>query len=78
VVVETRREEVVERPPGPETRSRVSRERREESAGDRDMTKDELLEQAQRLDVSGRSTMTKPELERAVADAEERRTRGDA
>src|SRR4051794_10531601 len=78
VVIETRREEVVERPPGPETRSRVSHERREASAAGRQLTKDELLERAQRLDVTGRSTMTKPELERAVADAEERRTRGDA
>jgi len=64
VIVETRREEVVEEVPGGQRRAGVA---------DRNAraTKDELLERAQELDVRGRSTMTKDELSRAVAAAEE-------
>jgi hypothetical protein len=38
--------------------------------GDRDATKEELLERARRLDISGRSTMSKGELAEAVRRAE--------
>src|SRR3954454_264715 len=64
VIVETRREEVVEDVPGGQRRAGVA------DRGAR-ATKDELLERAQELDVRGRSTMTKDELARAVAAAEE-------
>src|SRR3954464_7713828 len=52
VIVETRREEVVEDVPGGQRRAGVA------DRGAR-ATKDELLERAQELDVRGRSTMTK-------------------
>ena len=68
--VETRREEVIEEEPGGETHEEVEEYERVVSGSGRQLTKDELLERAQRLDISGRSTMTKPELERAVTDAE--------
>src|SRR3954462_3441355 len=64
VIVETRREEVVEEVPGGQRRAGVA------DRGAR-ATKDELLERAQELDVRGRSTMTKDELARAIAAAEE-------
>jgi hypothetical protein len=70
VAIETRREEVIEQEPGGEIHEEVERHERVVGGSGRDLTKDELLERAQRLDISGRSTMTKPELERAVADAE--------
>ena len=68
--VETRREEVIEEEPGGETHEEVEEHERVVTGSGRELTKDELLERAQRLDISGRSTMTKPQLERAVADAE--------
>ena|SRR5581483_8910893 len=72
VIVETRREEVVEEGPGGELDEEFHEERRSEVAGRRSRaTKDELLERAQELDVRGRSTMTKDDLSRAVAAAEE-------
>src|SRR4051794_7981923 len=64
VIVETRREEVVEEGSGGLRRGGVA-DRAPRA------TKDELLERAQELDVRGRSTMTKDELSRAVAAAEE-------
>src|SRR3954447_2953568 len=64
VIVETRREEVIEDVPGGQRRAGVA------DWGAR-ATKDELLERAQELDVQGRSTMTKDELLRAVIAAEE-------
>jgi gas vesicle protein GvpA/GvpJ/GvpM family len=72
VIVETRREEVVEEGPGGERDEEFHEERRSDVAdrGSR-ATKDELLERAQELDVRGRSTMTKDDLSRAVAAAEE-------
>jgi len=70
VAVETRREEVIEEEPGGETHEEVEQHERVVTGTGRQLTKDELLGRAQRLDISGRSTMTKPELERAVADAE--------
>jgi hypothetical protein len=73
VVFETRREEVVERDEGGERREEVTEERREdviEAFGE--ATKAELAERAARLDIPGRSTMTKDELVRAIADAEGR------
>jgi len=66
VVVETRTREVVEEGAGGERR--VSRERH----GDvEESSKEELLRQAQSLDIPGRSTMSKDELARAVDEAEE-------
>jgi Gas vesicle protein len=66
VVVETRTREVVEEGAGGERR--VSRERH----GDvEEASKEELLRQAQSLDIPGRSTMSKDELARAVDEAEE-------
>jgi hypothetical protein len=72
VIVETRREEVVEEGRGGERDEEFHEERRREVA-DRgsSATKEELLERAQELDVRGRSTMTKDDLSRAVAAAEE-------
>src|SRR5204862_6616973 len=71
VVVETRRKEVVEEEePGGEKHEEVVEDRREdvgEAYGE--ATKDELLERAGELDIRGRSSMTKAELERAIADA---------
>jgi hypothetical protein len=67
VVVETRTREVVEEDAGGERRE-VSRERH----GDvDDASKDELLRQAQSLDIPGRSTMSKEQLARAVEEVEE-------
>ena len=71
VVVETRREEVVEREePGGERHEEVFEDRREdvvEAYGE--ATKDELMQRAAELDIRGRSSMTKDELERAISDA---------
>jgi hypothetical protein len=61
VEVETRRREVVEE--GSDST---------EVAWDEDATKDELMGVAQDLDISGRSTMTKDELLRALDRAEGR------
>ena len=70
VIVETRHKEVVQEEP--DGREEVAEEHREDVLeGDAEATKDELLERAQRLDVRGRSTMTKDELSRAVSAAEE-------
>ena len=60
----------VEEEPGGETHVEVEEHEHVVTGTGRQLTKDELLDRAQRLDISGRSTMTKPELERAVADAE--------
>jgi hypothetical protein len=72
VVVETRHEEVIERDePEGERREEVTEEHREdviEAYGE--ATKAELAERAARLDISGRSTMTKDELLQAIQDAE--------
>jgi hypothetical protein len=68
IVVETRSREVVETDPGGE--------RREASSGRREdveePSKEDLLTRAQRLDIRGRSTMSKEQLSRAI-DVEERR-----
>jgi hypothetical protein len=73
VVVETRHEEVIERDEDDgERREEVVDERREdviEPFGE--ATKPELAERAARLDIPGRSKMTKDELARAIADEEE-------
>ncbi|MFP5388615.1 MAG: gas vesicle protein GvpJ [Thermoleophilia bacterium] len=67
VVVETRTREVVE-----EDASGERREASSERRGDvGEASKDELLRQAQSLDIPGRSTMSKDELARAVDEAEE-------
>ena len=77
VIVETRRREVVEEEPGGEREREVAEERREHVVEpDANATKDELLERAQKLDVAGRSSMTKDELARAVASAEFERRMG--
>jgi hypothetical protein len=65
IVVETRSREVVEADSSGERR-RASREDAEEP------TKEDLLALAQRLDIPGRSTMSKEELAQAI-DEEERR-----
>jgi len=73
VIVETRREEVVEREePGGEKHEDVYEEHREDvvAADGGGATKDELLRRAADLDIRGRSNMTKAELARAIADAE--------
>jgi hypothetical protein len=67
VVLETRTREVVEEDAGGERRE-VSSERHGDVEG---ASKDELLRQAQSLDIPGRSTMSKDELARAVDEAEE-------
>jgi hypothetical protein len=78
VVVEERHEEVVERDPGGEEEERVFEHHRAEVIeGDAEQTKDVLLGRAQELDVSGRSSMTKDELARAVAAAEFERRAGN-
>jgi hypothetical protein len=73
VTVETRHEEVIE-PERPGAARREFAEEHHETVADagpaREATKEELLERAQTLDVPGRSSMNKAELERAVADAE--------
>lgn len=68
VVVETRSREVIE---GEETKE-ASASRREEVE---EPNKEELLEEAQRLGIRGRSTMSKEELSRAVEEAERREAR---
>jgi hypothetical protein len=70
IVVETRSREVVEADASVEGR-RASSERREDVE---EPTKEELLALAQRLDIPGRSTMSKEELADAI-DEEERRGR---
>jgi len=71
VEVETRRREVIEE--GSAGRKpRAGRKRSTEVAWDEDATKEELMEVAQDLDISGRSTMTKDELLRAIDRAEGR------
>jgi hypothetical protein len=66
VIVETRSREVVETGPSGETR-RATSERSEEID---EPTKDDLLAQARRLDIAGRSTMTKDELAQAIDEVE--------
>jgi len=72
VVIETRHEEVIERDdPEGERREEVSEEHREDfidAYGE--ATKAELADRAARLDIRGRSTMTKDELVQAIQDAE--------
>jgi hypothetical protein len=70
IVLETRSREVIEADAGGEGR-RASSERREEVE---EPTKEDLLALAQRLDIPGRSTMSKEELADAI-DEEERRER---
>jgi len=67
VVIETRTREVVEEDAGG-VRREVSREGPGDIEG---ASKDELLRQAQSLDIPGRSTMSKDELARAVDEVEE-------
>jgi hypothetical protein len=67
IVVETRSREVVEADAGGERRE-ASSERREDVE---ESSKEDLLEHAQRLDIRGRSTMSKEELARAI-EAEEK------
>src|SRR4051794_29034579 len=62
IVVETRTREVVEADASGEKR-RASSERREDVE---EPTKEDLLAQAQRLDIPGRSTMSKEELALAI------------
>src|SRR4051812_23768638 len=69
IVVETRSREVVEADAGGV--SRTGSERREDVD---EPTKDDLLALAQRLDVPGRSTMSKEELADAIDEEERRRT----
>jgi hypothetical protein len=68
IIVETRSHEVVEADAGGERRE-ASSERREDVE---EPSKEDLLEHAQRLDIRGRSTMSKEELAHAI-DAEQRR-----
>jgi len=70
IVLETRSREVVEADASGEKR-RASGERREDVE---EPTKEDLLALAQRLDIPGRSTMSKEELTHAI-DEEERRGR---
>ena len=70
VVLETRRREVVEEEDGERQREVVTHEEHED-VQEAPLTRDDLLRQAQALDVPGRSTMDKEELARAVAKAEE-------
>ncbi len=65
VEVETRRREVIE---VDDERTKDRRERDRKVADDR--SREELLERAQELDVSGRSTMNKEQLAAAVSSAE--------
>src|SRR3954464_6360496 len=67
VVIETRTREVVEEDAGGGRRE-VSSERHGDVEG---ASKDELLRQAQSLDIPGRSSRSKDELARAVDEAEE-------
>ena len=78
VVVETRREEVVEREePGGEKYEDVYETHREDVIEPHsESSKEELAERARELEIAGRSSMTKDELARAVSRAEfERRDR---
>jgi Gas vesicle protein len=68
IVLETHSREVVEADAGGERRE-ASSERREDVE---EPSKEDLLEHAQRLEIRGRSTMSKEELVRAI-EAEERR-----
>jgi hypothetical protein len=68
IVVETRTREVVEVDEAGEHRQAGS-ERREEVE---EPSKEDLLAEAQRLDLPGRSTMTKEELARAIDERERR------
>jgi hypothetical protein len=68
IVVETRTREVVEVDEAGERRQAGS-ERREEVE---EPSKEDLLAEAQRLDLPGRSTMTKEELARAIDERERR------
>jgi hypothetical protein len=72
VIVETRREEVVEQEePGGEKHEDVYEEHHEDVIeADAEATKPELVERAQELEITGRSNMTKDELARAIARAE--------
>ena len=49
--------------------SEAKNRRAESGSGLDDMTRDELYEEAQRLDIDGRSSMSKPELLRALKRA---------
>jgi hypothetical protein len=69
VEVETRRREVIEEGSGGR-KPRAGRKRSTEVAWHEDATKEELMEVAQDLDISGRSTMTKDELLRAIDRAD--------
>jgi hypothetical protein len=71
IVVETRSREVVEADEGGERR-RASSERHEDVE---EPTKEDLLALAQRLDIPGRSTMSKEELAHAIDEVESRRRR---
>jgi hypothetical protein len=71
IVVETRSREVIEAEEGGERR-RASSERREEVE---EPSKEDLLLRAQRLDIPGRSTMSKEELALAIDEEEEREGR---
>lgn len=48
---------------------RVTAQRYPDPKGQDEPTKDELYEQAQELDIPGRSTMTKDELQQAIDEA---------
>jgi gas vesicle protein GvpA/GvpJ/GvpM family len=65
VEIETRRREVIE---VDDERSRDRRERHRKVVDDR--SREQLLERARELDISGRSTMNKEELAAAVSSAE--------
>jgi len=71
IVVETRSREVVEADAGGERRQ-ASSERHEDVE---EPTKEDLLVLAQRLDIRGRSTMSKEELADAIDDEERREPR---
>jgi len=71
IVVETRTREVVEVDEGGKQR-RASSERREDVS---EPTKEDLLAEAQRLAIPGRSTMSKEELARAIEEEERRESR---
>lgn len=58
--------------------ARKTAKHRDAASGDDEPTKSELMERAKSLDVQGRSSMNKDELEKAVAAAEERRERFEA
>jgi gas vesicle protein GvpA/GvpJ/GvpM family len=70
IVVETRSREVIEADAGGE-RKRASSERRKDVE---EPTKEDLLALAQRLEIPGRSTMSKEELADAIDEEERRRS----